>query len=161
VNALADDGVGAYLNANFVSTFQKVATFQIVNGAKQGGNVASYFCDPDGRVLHLVAGPVNAATLLREARWAVEAYKLGQLEGGGDDTRLRAFFHQAHAERLRREHRLDVAGPARPGLALARQGQAHLLLAAAPLVKIERAYKLVFERILGETVSTAPVVVSR
>ena len=54
--------MGDYLNRHFVSAFQKVATFQIVNGAqKQGGNVASYFCTPEGRVLHAIAGPVDAA----------------------------------------------------------------------------------------------------
>jgi hypothetical protein len=158
VNALASDEVGKYLNANFVSSFQKVATFRIAGKAKQGGNVASYFCDPDGRVLHAVAGPANATTFLREARWAVEAQKLALLESGGDDIRLRAAFHQAHAERLRQEHGLDLGSPAVGGQALARAGQVHLLLAAAPLVKIERAYKLVFERILGEKVSFAPVV---
>ena len=49
-----------------MSSFQKVATFKIVGGNKQGGNVAAYFCAPDGRVLHCVAGPVDAATFLRE-----------------------------------------------------------------------------------------------
>jgi hypothetical protein len=48
-----------------------VGTFRIVNGQKQGGNVASYFCTPDGRVLHLIAGPVDGDTLIREARWVV------------------------------------------------------------------------------------------
>ena len=28
--------------------------------AKNGGNVASYFCTPDGRVIHAVTGPVPA-----------------------------------------------------------------------------------------------------
>ena len=76
MGALANAEVGKYLNANFVSSFQKVATFRIVaGGQKQGGNVASYFCAPDGRVLHVVAGPVDAGTLLREARWVVETTK--------------------------------------------------------------------------------------
>jgi len=62
VNALANPEVGKFVNEYFCSSFQKVATFKIVGGAKQGGNVASYFCAPDGRVLHCVAGPVDAAT---------------------------------------------------------------------------------------------------
>ena len=32
MNALADPKVGEFLNEHFVSAFQKVATFQIVNG---------------------------------------------------------------------------------------------------------------------------------
>ena len=150
--------MGKYLNAHFVSSYQKVATFTLAGDQKQGGNVASYFCTPEGRVLHAVAGPADAPTFLREARWVVEAYKMARLEGGDDPARLRAFFHGAHAQRLAQEHGLDLerGGPARG--ALTNQGKVHLLLAAAPLVKLDRAYKVVFERILGEKVSTAPVV---
>ena len=72
MNALANKEVGKYINEFFVSSFQKVATFRIVNKQKQGGNVAAYFCAPDGRVLHLIAGPVDAATFLAESKWVVE-----------------------------------------------------------------------------------------
>jgi hypothetical protein len=164
VNALANKDVGTYVNQHFASSFQKVGTFKIVNGQKQGGNVASYFCTPDGLVLHAIAGPVDAATFLREARWAVETYKLALLDTHSDATRMRAFFQKAHVDRLKQEQGLDIANVAalpRQG-SLSLQGRVHLLLAAAPLVHIDQAYRLVFERILGEQVSTAPVaVVSR
>ena len=56
-----------------------MGSFQVVNqfGAlrKNGGNVASYFCTPDGRVIDAVAGPVGADKLLAEAKWAVDAYE--------------------------------------------------------------------------------------
>jgi hypothetical protein len=156
VNALANPEVGKYLNEYFTSSFQKVGTFRIVNGQKQGGNVASYFCAPDGRVLHAVAGPVNANALLREARWAVETYKLALLENPDDDTGLRAFFWKAHAERLRREHRFDLTGGG-GRRKLSNPGRVHLILAAAPLARLEQVYRLVFEKVLGETVTTAPV----
>jgi hypothetical protein len=103
VNALADPRVGRYLNEYFVSSFQKVATFKIVGGQKQGGNVASYFCAPDGRVLHCVAGPVNADTLLREAQWVVETAKKAIEESKGDGAKFKAVMRTAHAEKLRRE----------------------------------------------------------
>ena len=80
MSALANAAVGKYLNEYFVSSFQKVATFRIVNNAKQGGNVASYFCAPDGRVLHVVAGPVNSTTMLREAKWVVETTRQAMKE---------------------------------------------------------------------------------
>ena len=101
MNALANPEVGKFLNENFVSSFQKVATFRIVNGQKQGGNVASYFCAPDGRVLHIVAGPVDAATLLREAKWVVETTEKAMDECKDDGARFKAFFRKAHAERLK------------------------------------------------------------
>ena len=108
MNALADPEVGKYLNEWFVSSFQKVATFRIAGGQKQGGNVASYFCAPDGRVLHVVAGPVDAATLLREARWVVETTRKAMAESQGDGAAFKAYFRKAHAERLRQEHGLVV-----------------------------------------------------
>src|SRR5207244_4542154 len=97
-----------YLNENFSSSFQKVATFKVVNGQKQGGNVASYFCAPDGRVLHVVAGPVDAQTLLREARWVVETTKKAMDESKGVGAKFKAYSRTAHAERLRTEHGLVV-----------------------------------------------------
>ena len=108
MNALANPEVGAYLNEHFVSSFQKVATFQIVNGQKQGGNVASYFCAPDGRVLHCVAGPVDAGTMLREARWVVESVKKAMEESRKTEVPFKALFRRWHAERLSQEHGLVV-----------------------------------------------------
>jgi hypothetical protein len=108
VNALASPEVGKYLNEFFVASYQKVATFKIVNGQKQGGNVASYFCAPDGRVLHVVAGPVDAQTLLRESKWVVETTQRLMKECDGDGAKFKALLRTAHADRLRREHGLVV-----------------------------------------------------
>jgi len=217
VNALANPEVGKYLNEYFVSSFQKVATFRIVaGGQKQGGNVASYFCAPDGRVLHVVAGPVDAATLLREAKWVVDTTKKAMTESKGDGATFKAYFRTAHAERLRREHGLvvepvtfdppaaqdensaltyrDPSGrPLAPVLppppidgpdvtfkaaqetaarslgaapvadrkggrwVLGNQGRVHMLMAGHAMTKIDKVYGSIFERILGEKVSTKPV----
>lgn len=108
MGALTDPEVGKYLNANFVSSFQKVATFRIVGGQKQGGNVATYFCAPDGRVLHVVAGPVDAPTLLREARWVVETVRTVAAECKGDGGKFKQLVRAAHADKLRRETGLVV-----------------------------------------------------
>jgi hypothetical protein len=177
VNALAKSEVGKYLNEHFVATYQKVGTFRVVGGAKQGGNVASYFTTPDGRVLHAVAGPVDAETLLREARWAVETWKLGLLEGKQEKTwRFRTVLCKAHLDRLRRDHgvnlkwanlRTETATPAAMGklldwwtsrgAAAGNQSQVHLLLASYPLPRLEQVYGVVFSKILGENISTLPV----
>ncbi len=108
MNALANPEVGKYLNEYFVSSFQKVATFKIVGNQKQGGNVAAYFCAPDGRVLHVVAGPVNAQTMLHEAKWVVETTRKAMEVARGDGARFKATFRKAHADRLRAEHGLVV-----------------------------------------------------
>ena len=156
MNALKKEAVGDYLNAHFVAAYQKVGTFRLVNGQKQGGNVASYFCTPDGEVLHAVAGPVNAAALLREARWAVETWKLAQLESQGDRNRMKETLRRAHADRFRAKHVL-VHDLSQLTAISDRESRVHLLLALAPLAKLENTYDLVFEKVLGEKVSTNPV----
>jgi hypothetical protein len=178
VNALANKEVGAYLNRYFVSSFQKIGTFRVVNHQKQGGNVASYFCTPAGGVLDAIAGPVDAATLLREARWVVETRKMALLASGGNVDRYRRVLRLAHAQQLpaRGElarinwRALPLYRPSPAGLAsvlettpgvntLDNQGRVHLLLAAFPLPKLEQTYRVIYEKILKEKVSTAPVAV--
>ena len=215
MNALANPEVGAFINKHFVSSFQKVATFQIVNGQKQGGNVASYFCAPDGRVLHCVAGPVDAGTMLREAKWVVDSVKKAMEENRKTEVPFKALFRRWHAERLRQEYGLvvepitfDAPAPkdddaltyrdptGRPVLqtlvlppidgpdvqfravakeaaagaadavacrkggrwSLGNQGRVHQLMSAYSMTKIEKVYATVFENILGERVSTKPVI---
>lgn len=175
MGALSQPAVGDYLNRHFVAGFQKVATFQIDGGEKQGGNVASYFCTPEGLVLHGIAGPVSGHTFLREARWANDTYHLAMLENHKTLAELRAFFRKAHLDRLQNEQGVSVSlpNPANPGaynpgalgqlldqnlhLPLDNQGKVHLLLAVAPLPRINQVYQTVFERILGERISTTPV----
>ncbi len=108
MNALANPQVGKYLNEYFVSSFQRVGTFRIVGKQKQGGNVAAYFCAPDGRVLHCIAGPVDAATMLREAKWVVATTEKAIKECKGDGGTFKAILRKAHAEKLRTEYGLVV-----------------------------------------------------
>jgi hypothetical protein len=185
VNALAKPDVGKYLNDYFVSSFLKVGTFRKVGQQKQGGNVAAYFCTTEGQVLHVLPGPVDAATMLREARWVVETRKLGLFECKADEEGVpfMRFFRKAHQERLSDDYgmMLDLRQQPmtfkeqppiqRDGMHLRKQrrawgemgrcldtrGQAHLLLAKYPLVPIEKIYKLVFEHILNQHVTTMPV----
>lgn len=108
MGALANPEVGKYVNEYYCSAFLKVATFKIVGGQKQGGNVASYFCAPDGRVLHVVAGPVGAEQFLHEAKWVVETTKKAIADSKNDGAKFKATFRKLHAERLRNEHGLVV-----------------------------------------------------
>lgn len=175
MGALAQPPVGRYLNDHFASAYQKVGTFRIMpNGQKMGGNVASYFCLPNGRVLHVVAGPVDADVFLREARWAVDLSRLAQAETKGNAARFTAFIRDAHAERLRVEHNNNVPsrtvvinlvsarGPARAAaLALTAnplQARVHSLIIQKPRAMIDQIYKDIFEKVLGERVSTLPVI---
>jgi hypothetical protein len=108
VSALSDKKVGEYLDKHFVCAFQRVGTFKIVGKQKQGGNVASYFCAPDGRVLHAVAGPVDGPTFLRESKWIVETATKAIEDSKGDGGKFKVIMRTAHADKLRREHGLSV-----------------------------------------------------
>jgi hypothetical protein len=108
VNALASPEVGKFLTEYFACSYQKVATFKIVNGQKQGGNVATYFCAPDGRVLHCIAGPVDAATFLREAKWVVENTKKAIEIAKDDGGKFKSYIRQAHAQKLKADAGLEV-----------------------------------------------------
>lgn len=108
MNALASPKVGEFVNEHFCCSFQRVGTFRIVGKQKQGGNVATYFCAPDGRVLHAIAGPVNADVMLAEAKWVVDTATHAVKECKGSGTIFKELMRKAHAERLRSQYGLIV-----------------------------------------------------
>jgi len=180
VNALADNKVAEFVNEHCVATYMKVGTFRIVNGQKQGGNVASYFCLPDGSVLHAVAGPVDARKFLNEGRWAVETRKAALtlstnlVNGDHDQGKYVGLIRQAHEERYHAEQfggkpiivqkfknmpqhngaNLPVGLPQNQS----KQAQVHWLLSMNTLVSIERLYPIVWQQVLNEQLSGLPVV---
>lgn len=162
--------MGELFAKNFVAAHQQVGDFTAtnVNGTivKQGGNVASYFCTPGGRVIHAVIGPVNADELLTEANWALAAWdKVKQLRGLELQKRQMSLAHQGElSDSLRVKQpvpnlsSLNVPIPAAAWGGLARfigtqPQKVHQLLAEQPLAPLEEVYVEVFERILGERVS--------
>jgi len=173
VNALASEKVGDFVGTHFVAAYKKVGTFQKDGNAKNGGNVATYFCLPDQTVVHVIPGPVDADAFLREARWAVDAYESAVLEYGDDVEGRKAHLKLAHAVRYLRTTKGDVAalraaqnsGSARVnklmpksmprgGDALAR---AHWLLWSDPLPQLTWVYRTVWTDILDEQVTDLPV----
>jgi hypothetical protein len=170
VNALADQRVADYFNDTFVCTYLKVGTFQIINGQKVGGNVASYFCLADGSVLHALPGQMDANKLLREARWAYETRKAALthctnlVTGEPSMKKYETFVKKAHTERFNAELYPGVArNQAERPLPIAmpqlrtQQAQAHWLLARNPLDKIDSVYPIVWTQILREQLSGLPV----
>ncbi len=157
-----------YFNETFVCTFLKVGTFQIVNGQKQGGNVASYFCVYDGGVVHAVAGKTDADTILREARWAYETRKAARTAAaklGTDELDLKKFTEKirlAHVERYYSEA-TPGRGSANSPLPMylpkhrSQQAQTHWLLGRQPLAKLDTVYPIVWRDILNEKLSGLPV----
>ena len=169
MNALADPRVAQYINENFVSTYLKVGTFQIINGKKVGGNVASYFCQHDGSVVHAIPGQVGAERLIQESRWAYEIRKSAltfatDLDTGKTDMKkYRDKIMKCHAERYHAEgnewsgHKSYRPVPASMPQHRSQQAQAHWLLARNPLAKLDTLYPRVWRDILQETLSDVPV----
>lgn len=158
------------MNDHFVSAWQKVGTFRIVNGEKQGGNVASYFCRPDGTVVHAVAGKVDARTFLAEARFAVELDKLARLNGETNRLRNKLTVADGHQKRVKVEAAAMKGEPdselggwgrdfaVRYGMLDART-QVSAVLMQSPLPKLELLYPFVWEKILKERLNASPVLV--
>jgi len=151
VNALSDTQVADFLREHFVATYMKVGTFQIVGGRKVGGNVASYFCLPDGAVIHAVAGKSNGPAFLNEARWAWETRRSALtlstdlVSGQVDSARMRSEVKKAHHERYQTANLVT------------QQTQVHWLLGTRPLARIDEVYPTVWQEILREKLSGLPV----
>ncbi len=186
MGALSNPQVGDFVNRNFVSTYVKVGTFQLVAGQKQGGNVATYFCTADGNVLHAIAGPVDANNFLYEARWIVNVQQRASLEGRENPERFKQIVREAHTDRLDRDYGMTRATINRMHESVAEgdggfngkgtnswlkrqflrrhqngwatKAQVQMLAALFPMEKIEDVYQYVFETILNEKVSSLPVV---
>jgi hypothetical protein len=122
-----------------------VGEFQVIDRSgqlvKNGGNVATYFTTPDGRVIHAVLGPVSADELIEESRWAVGLYRQVQAQGAD----LTAPIRLAHRSAL------DTDGPAGGRRATARR--VHEFFAAHALPRLEDVYREVFSRILGQALA--------
>jgi hypothetical protein len=101
VNALADRKVGELVNKHFLASFQRVGSFKIEGKQKQGGNVATYFCAPDGRVLNAIAGPVDARTMREETEWTIQTTRDAIRESKGNADRFKGLLRKAHANWLR------------------------------------------------------------
>ena len=104
MNALADPKVGKLINKHFIASFQRVGSFKIEGKQKQGGNVATYFCAPDGRVLNAIAGPVDAKTMLEEAEWTILKTREAIKESKGSADRFKTLLRRYHAERLQEKY---------------------------------------------------------
>lgn len=147
---------------------------------KVGGNVATYFCTPDLRVVHAIAGNVDAATYLDEARWASELAK--RIEGAAveksaalcrsaheerareiaaimRDTLVRQPFHDGSEDKTPRGYRRRInwsnANTIEPVNVLG--PGVHTKLSEAGLPALEAVQSHVFETLLRERLSDEPV----
>ncbi len=160
MGALSDPRVEKLFVENFITAHQRIGDFQRmttpIGTIKVGGNVASYFCTPEGRVIHGVLGPASAEVLLAEANWALQTYKPIAKD---ELARQKEHLAKKHAEAAR-------TAPDRPGAIMlpgdlepllewpaGRGHQIHELFAKHPLASLTEAYRYIFERLLHEPVS--------
>ena len=171
MNALADEQVGEFVGTHFVSAYKKVGTFRKDGNNKNGGNIATYFCLPDETVVHVIPGPVDAATFLREARWAVDVCESAVLEHPDDPGGQREYLKLAHGLRYLAAQG-GLAVQAGQGASLAARvnrrmpkshpggdplSQAHWLLWSNPRPPLAEVYRTVWTEILNEQVTDDPV----
>lgn len=80
----SDPEVSKFVRDNFVAAWESVRPVPIVeidfgNGNKLkrtlNGNIATYLCMPDGRVLDIVTGLVEPKAYLRELKYAINLYR--------------------------------------------------------------------------------------
>jgi hypothetical protein len=141
---------------HFFAAHQQVGDFKVVevDGVlqKNGGNVASYFCTPEGRVIHAVTGPVAAETLMAQAQWALDVAR---------DMREYPPRQQAAVAALAHYNELGgmlepVTGTWKSRRRGSQESQVHELLSRRPLPLLAEVYEDIFERILGQRVSDGP-----
>lgn len=98
--------------------------------APQGGNIVSYVCTPDGRVIHAILGAPPPEVYRTELRWALALW-----DAGPDDR----------ARRIQEAH-----GAGQNLIAMNIQvPDVHALLARAPLPDVRAIEREVFETLLG------------
>jgi hypothetical protein len=118
-----------------------VGSFEVIDEhgklQRNGGNVASYFCTPEGRVIHAVTGPVAGSELLDQAHWAVAAYANTTVGRAGDAPAILARAHREATGNSGNNQTRSV----------------HQLLANKPLPALQTVFQEVFERILGQKLS--------
>jgi hypothetical protein len=80
---------------------------------KNGGNVVTYFCTPDMRVLHFVVGPVSAGSLMDEAAWAHRVFDATRMKDRTGATKAKLVkTSREQIEAVRKEHKAMIAGDA-------------------------------------------------
>jgi hypothetical protein len=159
--------VAEYFKDHFVPAHQQVGSFEVVNNfgnlQKNGGNVASYICDPTGHVIDALSGPVKAEQLLSEAKWSVNAYDRAvansepiSASSPASGTSAPASGMAEIAQSLASAHR-----EAAEDLELSSNGRGsgaekiHHLLADRGFPPLNQIYQEVFERIVGQRVAAA------
>jgi len=121
------------LNEHCVAAYQQVGDFTVtkVDGKvqKNGGNVASYFLTPQGRVVNAVVGPVKADKLLNEAQWAEQLFE--QMSRGRVNPIT--LVQQAHLAQA--------------------SDRVHKYLAEQPLAPLALVFQHVFEKLANQKIA--------
>lgn len=150
--------VAKLLNDHFYCAGVSVSGQREVNGKKSGGNLASYICHDDTRVLNVIPGPVDAESFISELRWTLDHHSQIQLEAKTDTARFDEMWRKAHRSQF-----LATVGQSTPTIVgmlstlrrlngLPPLAQAHGLLASRFPIKWSEIYQIVFLELLKESI---------
>lgn len=134
-----------------MAAFQQAGDFSVVpvNGQmiKNGGNVVSYFCTPEGRLIHAVGGPVTPERLLSEARWATDI----AVEMRKNNRRSKAdLLREAHQLASKSVHSGGNGTISWGGTSSFEQTRVHQLLANYAYLPMAQVETMLFRSLSGE-----------
>ena len=113
--------VAKFMRENFICAWESVRPVPLVeidfgNGQKLkrtvNGNVATYICAPDGRVVDIIPGLNSPEAYLKELRWALNLYRAASARG----TRFEEVVLDYHKSNLAQTTRIMSAGIAKTGI---------------------------------------------
>jgi len=162
-----------FLEANYVPAYQQVAEFRRIVSkglpdTKVGGNVVSYFCTPEGRVIHAAVGPVDPQVLYKEGKWAASRYAKIRHKDFETQRKLLAIAHRRlYGQTKMRDQKLSESGRkvskfSHHGNSQVIDGDSldthvHRILAKKPLPLVGEVYQEIFEYLGQESVSARAV----
>jgi hypothetical protein len=149
---LSDPPTAAFIRKDFICAWEKKGAVESyrVRGApeenfKVGGNILSYVCTPEGRVLHALPGSWKPEIYREHLDWARILYRELVVPGGPDvPGRLRAAHQEPQGV---------------PRWNMVRTAHQRLVTRAfRPIAEIE---KMMFEEVLGQTYAPEKDIVVR
>lgn len=114
----SDPEIAALVRERFVAAWENVRAVPVVeidfgNGVKikrtVNGNIATYLCAPDGRVLDIIPGLNSPEAYLQDLRHALDLYRATFAQGADFEKVVRDYHAANRSETVRYRSVLDVS----------------------------------------------------
>ena len=147
---LSDPSVAAFLRERFVCAWEKKGAVEVYRNKenpgqtiKLGGNILTYVCTPDGKVIHALPGASTVDNYRADIEWACTLFREASAANAQDVKALVRKAHLTHGQEFKRVRAVhNIVGPR----------------AFSPIDTVERYF---FEQLLGQTYAPAKEIVIR